>query len=248
MNNLSDLMRRATSDMEPESVDLFERGVRRGRTLRRRRTAFRAGAGIGAVVATAVVIGGGTYVLGGNSDNEPPPVAGTPTASRSVTKPVARPAPAEQALQTLKALLPDHLRVSRPQMHQDKSTGTIDVSVLVDDGRGPSELSVGLGSGLGPVPASLSCADRPTRCQVRPDGSAVTTGGSRPDKRDPSGLLVRSVIIQHANDTSISVVNTNTTSTTTRPTRPQPVFTHAQLLRIADSKLWKFPPDPTPGR
>jgi hypothetical protein len=60
---MTDLMHRATTDLEPDSPDLFERGVRRGRTLRRRRTALRAVAGTSAVVATVAVVGG-AYIIG----------------------------------------------------------------------------------------------------------------------------------------------------------------------------------------
>jgi hypothetical protein len=89
----------------------------------------------------------------------------------------------------------------------------------------------------------VSCVDKPNRCRIRPDGSAITIGGSRPDKVDPSGLLVRSVVVKHPHGGFIAVVNTNTTSPNAkRPTRPQPGFTAAQLTVLADSKLWRFPP------
>ena len=80
MNNLNDslpdLMRRATEDLEPESTDLVERGMRRGVTLRRRRTALLSVSGATAVLATAGVVIGGTQLFGGAQHQAP--VAGTP--------------------------------------------------------------------------------------------------------------------------------------------------------------------------
>lgn len=253
MNNLNetvtDLMRRATADMEPESLDLFERGVRRGRTLRRRRTALRALVGTGAVVVSVAV--GGAYVLGSEPGGEGPSAGmavGPASASSTATgtAPTAGTVTPEQALRTLKGLLPDSVRVSRPQLWQDASTGTINVSVLVNDGKGASEVSVQLGADNGPA----DCADKPAnRCRIRSDGSAITVGGSRPGKPDLSGLVNRHVVVQHRNGSFISVVNTNTTSSTTpRPTRSQPVLAVAQLTSMADSKLWKFPPMPAEQR
>ncbi len=246
MNDLdetvTDLMRRATADLEPESPDLFERGLRRGTILRRRRTALNAVIGTGAVVAAVAAAGGGAYVLGSDPGTEAPVAgipAGIPAASSTTTSAAATP---EQALRTLKALLPRTVQVSRPHLSQDESTGAINVSVLVNDGKGASELSVQLGAGGAPA----DCRDKPSnRCRVRPDGSAITVGGNRPGKPDPSGLVNRHVVIQHKNGDFIGVANTNTTSssrTAAPPTRPQPVFSTTQLAGIADSKLWTFPP------
>jgi hypothetical protein len=237
---VTDLMHRATADLEPESLDLYERGVRRGMTLRRRRTAVRAIAGAGAVVASIAAVGG-AYVLASEPGGEAP-AAGLPAAPASTSGSAAGTVPApERALQTLKRLLPDSVRVSRPELSED-TEGTINVAVLANDGKGPSQVSVQFGADNGPV----NCADKPAdRCRIRPDGSVIVVGGSRPGKVDPTGLVNRHVVVRYPNGSFIAVVSTNTTSPTAlRPTRPEPVLSLAQLTTIADSKLWKFPPTP----
>lgn len=87
MNNLNDtlpeLMRRATENLEPESTDLVERGMRRGTILRRRRTALLSFTGAGAVLATAGIVIGGTQLFGGSAEA---PAAGTASTSRSRRK------------------------------------------------------------------------------------------------------------------------------------------------------------------
>src|SRR5690348_10816694 len=113
-NQLTDLMRRATENLEPVSPDLLERTVAQGTRLRRRRTTLLAVSGAGAVLATAGLIAGGIHVLGSPTDSA---AAGTPIA---ITKPSAKasvvpsikPTPSsthavnsQQTLATLKSLV-----------------------------------------------------------------------------------------------------------------------------------------------
>jgi hypothetical protein len=236
-DNLPDLMHRATTDLEPESLDLYERSLKRGQILRRRRTVRNTLAGAGAVLATAAVVVGASSALGGaGGAGDDLPVAGQPAPAR-VETPAATP---EKAAATLKKLLPANLRVSSVHTETDPTYGAINVDLLVDDGTGPAQVTVRLGSTDLPP-----CADKPGRCQVRKDGSTITVGGDIPGKVDPSGLRAHHVLITHRDRTFISVGSNNTTSNTAaRPTRPQPVLSVEQLTAIADSTLWLYPPAP----
>lgn len=60
---LTDLMNRATENLEPVTADLLERSVTQGLRQRRRRTALLTASGAGAVLATAGLIGGGIQLL-----------------------------------------------------------------------------------------------------------------------------------------------------------------------------------------
>src|SRR3954453_24039158 len=104
MNNLNDtlpdLMRRATENLEPESADLVERGMRRGVILRRRRTALLSVSGAGAVLATAGIVFGSSQLLGSHAGTEAP-VAGGPSI-KSVSK--AEKPPAVTPKETLATL------------------------------------------------------------------------------------------------------------------------------------------------
>ena len=241
---VTDLMRRAAADVEPRSLDLYERGLKRGQTLRRRRTVRNALAGTGAVLATAAVLFGANSVLGGTGGaSGDVPVAGQPASAtaRANTPTAARAATPERAAETLKKLLPANLRVSKVHAEWDTLYGAINVEMLVDDGRGPAQVSLRLGNTGGLAP----CADKPETCRVRKDGSTITVGGDRPGKVDPSGLRGHHVVIAHRDRTFISVASNNTTSNTAqRPTRPQPVLSVDQLTAIADSNLWLYPPAP----
>ena len=62
-DSLPDLMRRATVDLQPATPDLVARGIRRGKVLRRRRTALAGLSGAAAELATVGVILSGNQAL-----------------------------------------------------------------------------------------------------------------------------------------------------------------------------------------
>jgi hypothetical protein len=86
MTDLTDVLRRATDDLAPESSDLLlVRAVRRGRDLRRRRRATTAVTAVGgiaaAVVVTALTLGRPGHATG------TPPVTEQPTATTTSPAP-----------------------------------------------------------------------------------------------------------------------------------------------------------------
>ena len=230
---ISTLFHDTTAQIEPDVSGLVRGGIDRGRVKRRWRnvgTAFVAAAAVGVVgVAASVVPSFGPDGAGTEPAGAPAPAVAAPAAT-----------PERAAAETLKKLLPANLRVSKVHTERDKQYGAINVEMLVDDGTGPAQVSLRLGSSdLAP------CADKEDRCRVRKDGSAITIGGDRPGKVDPSGLRAHNVVITHRDRTFIMVASNNTTSNTAmRPTRPQPVLSVHQLTAIADSNLWLYPPVP----
>jgi hypothetical protein len=246
MNNLNetlpDLMRRATENLEPESSDLVERGMSRGVTLRRRRTALLSVSGVTAVLATAGIIITGTQVLGGNAH---PPAAGTPAATVDKTK-IAKSQPdkvvtPKETLDTLLGLLPPELKVSKPQSWGD--VGFAGASALLDDGKGGSFLTMSVSSN-----DSTCFEPQPGTCILRPDGSRLTTAKDQPEySRDnnPGGVLYNSVQVTRANGEAISLMSFNGPGEKqVEHSRAKPVLTVAELTKIADSTLWRFPPKP----
>lgn len=240
-DTLPDLFRRATEDLRPESADLGERGLRRGIALRRRRTVLRSLAAAGAAVATVSVAIGGVQVIRGDSITDAS-VAGTPSLTASVTSTpaatssTARATPKE-TLQILESLLPGDLRVSKPRMWGDNF---IAVSLVVDDGKDASHIEVSVQT----AKDGMTCATEPptTHCRVRPDGSIITAYQTRPMASDDD-VILNSVIVHRPDRKVIHLSSANAPAAkTARHTRAQPVFSIAELTRMADSKLWEFPP------
>ena len=110
---LSDLMQRATENLEPVTPDLLERSVQQGLRLRRRRTTVLSLTGAGAVLATVGVIAGGVQLLSTPADSA---AAATPIPLAKPT-PVAKPTQvtSKQTLATLRALVEQHGKLSKPE-------------------------------------------------------------------------------------------------------------------------------------
>ena len=110
---LSDLMQRATENLEPVTPDLLERSVQQGLRLRRRRTTVLSLTGAGAVLATVGVIAGGVQLLSTPADSA---AAATPIPMAKPT-PVAKPTQvtSKQTLATLRALVEQHGKLSKPE-------------------------------------------------------------------------------------------------------------------------------------
>ena len=258
MNNLNDtlpdLMRRATEDLEPESTDLVERGMRRGAVLRRRRTALLSLSGAGAVLATAGIIVGGSALFAGAGGDAP--VAGTtnpatPTASVKPTPiPTAGPkaVTSEMTLRTLKSLLPKGLKQSGPYSWGSDREGYLGAGVVVNDGKGASAVVVFL-SREGGTKSCSSRGEEVDRCEVRPDGSILTwkknavTNPLNPDKpRIDNGILQNTVELTYPDGRVVSLTNYNGPAEKGfKESRPKPLFTVEQLTPMATNKGWKFP-------
>ena len=247
-DTLPDLMRRATDGLEPETNDLVQRGMRRGVTLRRRRTALLSFAGAGAILATATVAvgatqlgaaGGGTQVAG------PPSLSAVQSASTQ-----AKPAPVTSAdtLGTLRKVLPAGLKVIEPKTYGGPRDGFTAASVTVDDGKGPAEVSV-----IVETVAPRTCHGRDrTReagtCKVLADGSVlVTFSGLEYPAGQPSnqGVIENLVELTRRDGVKIGLTSYNSKDEKGSPTtRPLPTLSLQQLAIMAESKLWKAT---TPG-
>ncbi|GAB3832474.1 hypothetical protein [Kribbella italica] len=244
MNNLNDslpdLMRRATDDLEPESNDLVERGIQRGVTLRRRRTAMLSLSGAGAVLATAGIIVGGTQLFAGNAA---PPVAAPPSTTPSVKAegPVAVPGSPAATLQTLQGLLPQNLKQSSAKAsYVDNRHHT---EVVVDDGKGASLLTVEVVT----TKPNLGCEGLHGSCTVRPDGAVVASYANESifpydASKNPWGIKNTVVEIFYPDGRLISVYNYNAPRQIgVAHTRANPLFSVQQLTALATSDKWVFP-------
>ncbi|TCC44221.1 hypothetical protein E0H75_35780 [Kribbella capetownensis] len=242
MDDLTDLMRRATEYVEPESTDLVDRGIRRGVILRRRRSALVGSASASAVLAAAGMIFAGSQLIGGESSAAPPvagvPIVATPSGTPAAARPTRQVTP-NDTLRTLKGLVPAGMRVSQPRTWGDNF---IAASYVVDDGKGGSLLEVQVMTRQ----SQISCANEahPENCTTRPDGTIVlieqTPGSPVPGVRVAA---VRAVQLHYPDGRIIVVGNGNSTAWKKAPiTRAKPLFTVAQLTALADSKAWAFPP------
>jgi hypothetical protein len=227
---LPDLLERATETLEPET-DLVARGIRRGSSLRRRRTALRTAAGATAVAATVAAIAGGTQLLGGSKTQ--PPLAGSPVISQSAP---SKPASQADTLATLVRLLPPGLKLVHSELGGDGGMNT--VRAVVDDGHGPA-MVIALVTAPSP---GFQCS---TGCAKRPDGSQLGTKANQPEYPtggNPGGVLYNTVDTVRPGGQVISLMSFNAPEEKGKPkTRPTPILSVAQLLKIADSKSWGFP-------
>ncbi|WBQ03838.1 anti-sigma factor family protein [Kribbella sp. CA-293567] len=248
MKNLNDslpeLMRRATENLEPESTDLVERGMARGATLRRRRTALVSVSGAAAVLATAGIIVSGSQLFAKDTQ---PPAAGT-TDKQTIRKTsgvAAKPPTRQETLNTLIELVPARFKVTKPETWGDDwGQGA---SVLINDGKGLSRLQVSVSA----PGVDGNCFDpEPGTCLPRPDGSRVLIRKEEPTYQpdnNPGGVLANAVGVIRRGTESVSLYNFNAVQEKqTEKTRAKPALTIAELTAMADSKLWRFLPKPLP--
>jgi hypothetical protein len=248
-DSLPDLMRRATEHLEPSSTDLVERGMRRGVTLRRRRTALLSFSGAGAVLATAGIVIGGSQLFNGNGSAEAP-VAGTPGASAQSAQSAQSGKPAGQAetLATLQNLLPADLKQTKP--HTWGFDGFNGASVIVDDGKGASLVTATVQT----INYKKTCADVGVRnCKIQADGSVLVSYSDEPvypNGGNPGGVITNRVELYRPDGSNVNLMSLNgPQEKDAEHTRPKPLFSVAQLTKLADSELWGFPPKqsvPTP--
>jgi hypothetical protein len=235
---LTDLMHRATENLEPVSPDLLERTVQQGVRLRRRRTTILSVTGATAVLATAGIVVAGTQLLGNPSDAA---VAGTtkPSAPSSVAKPAA--VTQKETLATLKSLIEAPGRtLSKPRTWGDGSFNA--AAYLVDDGNGASRVEVLVSGGGEQDP----CATPGIGCTKNPDGSTLLTLAEQPEyagNRNVNGVVSNYVALRLKDGRFVSLTSCNAPAEKgIRHTRTKPFFTVAQLTEMVESKAWKFPP------
>jgi hypothetical protein len=259
-NQLTDLMQRATENLEPVTPDLLERTVAQGTRLRRRRTTLLTAGGTGAVLATAGLIVGGIHVLHSPADSA---AAGTPTAlakpsakqSKEVPTPTPTPTPSsahpvdyKKTLSTLKTLLTAPGRTfSSPDAWGDKDFTA--AAYVVNDGHGAARVEVLL-SGGGEEPR---CVPVTQGCSTLPDGSVLYVEKESPEYTDSRqaefGVVSNYVVLQRRDGRSISLTNYNGPAEKGKQhTRPTPLLSVKDLTALAESKAWKLPPVSKTGK
>lgn len=240
MTDISDLMRRATDGLAPESPDLVQRGMAQGLRMRRRRTVLVSVAAAGAVFATggfAVAvqsIGPGNTVPGVQ-------VAGPttkPTPQPTATKPTAKPWQPRFALNTLRKVLPAQVKTSDPVVWGepgDFSGG----SWTIDDGGGLAEVNAMLERHN-----TTTCTDElPASCRKLADGTLVVSRKLEPsyapgDPRD-QGVVANSVEVYRPDGLKVNMMAFNSTDEKDSPkTRALPPYTVEQLTTMARKPAW----------
>jgi hypothetical protein len=243
---LTDLMHRATENLEPVTPDLLERSVHQGLRLRRRRTALRTATGAGAVLATAGLIAGAIH-LSGPSDaavaGSPIPVAkpsAATTPSSSVTTKPAQVTP-QQTLATLRSLLQARgLRLTKPETWGGGDFAG--AAYVADDGKGASRVDVMVSGGREGNP----CVPARRTCTKLPDGSFLWTTKESPEYSDSRqsqyGVVSNLVMLYRKDGRVISLTSYNGPAEKGQPhTRQRPVLSVAELTALAKSKTWKLP-------
>lgn len=233
-DRLPDLMRRATETLEPRYPDLVERGMRRGVVRRRRRRVLSVAATAAAVALTVGGIAAIQANLGPQAGQ--PPVAGFSTPKPSTPEVSATPVPPPPAspaetLTTLRALVPG-LSTSGGKTWGDDFIGA---GLFVDDGQGKTWLDMGIQT----VKYTPSCADQPPsqNCRVMPDGTFLRSySGS-----DGQGAY-NSVVLEYPDRRAIYLTSTNSLGLKKPAVRPEPPLSIDQLVEMAYSKSWSFPP------
>jgi hypothetical protein len=263
---LTDLMQRATENLEPVTPDLLERSVAQGLRLRRRRTALLAASGTGAVLATAGLIAGGIQWLGSPADTaaagtpiaigkpstvpsvKPTPIPSADPTTNGPTKPTAAGADPEQTLATLKSLLKAPGRTfARPETWGGGTyTGA---SYVVDDGHGAARVDVMLSGGGEGNP----CVPVRRGCTTLPDGSVLFASKESPEYTDgrqaEHGVVSNYVVLFRRDGRNINLTSYNAPAQKgEQHTRPTPILSVKDLTTLAKSKTWKLPPvSPTKG-
>ncbi len=257
MNKLDDqlpeLMTRATDGLEPESVDLVERSMAQGVRLRRRRSTAAGMAAGGAVLLTMGLVVTGIQQFDQRGDTGPmvagPPVAGPPVASaKPPNTPSGLPStestkfpkrkPGGPTLATLRSLLKTPGRTqSAPRSWGNDATFA--ASLVIDDGKGKSLVSVITQRMLGPGSPTCKDVTGVPDCTTRADGSKIR---SQHLGQEGNGIISNLVEITSKDGRYIGLVTYNAVGEwETKPTRTAPLLSVAQLTELAESKLWTYP-------
>jgi hypothetical protein len=263
---LTDLMHRATEELEPVTPDLLERSVAQGLRLRRRRTTMLAASGTGAVLATAGLIVGGIQWLGSPADTaaagtpiaigkpstvpsvKPTPIPSSEPSTQPSTKPTAAGADPEQTLATLRSLLkaPGRTLASPETWGGGDFAGA---AYLVNDGHGAARVDVMLSGGGEQNP----CVPVRQGCTTLPDGSVLFTSKESPEYPDgrqaEHSVISNYVVLFRRDGRNINLTSYNAPAQKgEQHTRPKPILSVKDLTTLAKSKTWKLPPvSPTKG-
>jgi hypothetical protein len=241
---LTDLMHRATENLEPVTPDLLERSVAQGLQLRRRRTAIATASGAGAVLATAGLIAGGIHLAGSPTNAA---VAGSPVPSAKPSAkatPTAKPAGVnpKETLATLKELVAAPGRtLSSPETWGGGDFAG--AAYVVNDGHGAARVDVMLSGGGEGSP----CVPKRTGCSTLPDGSVLYVSKEEPEYTDGRqaeyGVVGNYVVLFRRDGRNINLTSYNAPAEKGQQhTRPKPLLSVEDLSALAKSKAWKLPP------
>ncbi len=245
---LTDLMHRATENLEPVTPDLLERSVAQGLRLRRRRTAIATASGAGAVLATAGLIAGGIH-LAGSPTNASVAGSAVPSAKPSTSQsakptPTAKPAGVnpKQTLATLKTLVtaPGRTLASPETWGGGDYAGA---AYVVNDGHGAARVDVLLSGGGEQNP----CLPKRAGCSILPDGSVLYVSKESPeytDSRQAEYSVTNNYVMLYRHDgRNVSLTSYNGPAQKGKQhTRPKPLLSVEDLTALAKSKAWKLPP------
>jgi hypothetical protein len=240
---LTDLMHRATENLEPVTPDLLERSVHQGLRLRRRRTTILSLTGAGAVLATAGLIGGGIQLLNGPSNTA---VAGTPVPlTKPTPTPTAKPSSVtpQQTLATLRSFAEKRGKLSKPETWGGADEGFVAALYVVDDGKGASNVQVMISGGSEANP----CEPKRSGCTKLADGSSLYVSSEEPEysdgRQDKEGIVGNYVTLFRPDGRNINLISYNGPAEKgQKHTRKHPLFSTADLTAMAKSKAWKLPP------
>lgn len=264
-----ELMRRATERLDqPDAAELVERGLRRGKQLRRRRTI-----GISIAAAAAVVLAASgafaarTFLPSHDlqvADAPKAPVAEAPVPSsvpsskptdKASNRPTGLPTPLgsrmrlalseQEAIEILQSLVPDGFTKLQPKTWGDESFAG--ARVTVDDGKGGSELSMTV------TQASLvpDCPSHSSSCIELPDGTVIESDEKIREYSvgHPSdlGVIYNIVHVVHPSGYDVSFTSYNAVAEKGSPvTRKYPPFTVDDLIAMAKDARFQAV-TPTPG-
>jgi hypothetical protein len=239
--NLSHLMHQATDDLQPVTTDLYERSLQQGLRLRRRRTTTMSVAGASAVLATAGLIAGGVQAFGGPNNT---PVASAPLPAAKPTPVAAKGGvtPAD-TLATLRTLTQQRGKLSKPETWGAAADGYLGAAFVIDDGKGAARVDVMVSAGG----EANRCKPVQAGCTKLPGGVwafALKESPEYSDGRQQQYRVVSNyVVVFYPDGRNVGMTSYNAPEEKgEQHTRSKPTFTTTELITMARSTAWKFPP------
>ena len=222
MTDLTDLMRRATDDLDVPVTELVDRGIRHGRRRQRRRT----GGQVLAVTCAVLAVATGGLLAGLRQQGNGPSVAGgTP----------------EQLLAMLKEEMPAGGRIYN-EHSEDRRPYWFVAAILYDGGGHSASVSVVVTRGPAGAPVCPPAAATLT-CEIRPDGSALLRHATKAGPGIRRWTLADASVEVRRSD-GISVMMAAGVLDGSRGH----LFSLDQLTRMVDGRTWPEPAAAAPGR
>ncbi|MFH8369130.1 hypothetical protein [Streptomyces sp. NPDC018031] len=239
---LGDALRRTSDSFRADGRQLVDRGLARGRTLRRRRTAAIGGAlamtlvGVGGFVLSGALSPGGDQVAG--------PAARSSTAD-GTKRPAAAPLSEQEMVDLLAARLPKGTISGREGRGTEADKGGLGApyaKVVLDDGKGAAAVALSVSR----EDEALSCPDAAhvpdLRCTLKrlDDGSVfmLTQGYEYPDRRADTKLWQATLATPAGYQVLVSEWNAPAEKGAD-VTRTDPPLSADQLRTLARDEVWQ---------